>query len=94
MSNSSAWERTGPAPSRSQRGQRDPVAPKCGVRPDRRVRRHGLDGCSGQSGRGGRSSSFQLALLRWLNNRRLLEPIGNIPPAEAAKVLRAWSALQ
>ena len=38
------------------------------------------------AGRGGRStpsSSQRLEWVDWFNNRRLLEPIGNIPPAEA-----------
>ena len=38
------------------------------------------------AGRGARSRPSELATLEWVdwfNNRRLLEPIGNIPPAEA-----------
>ena len=37
------------------------------------------------AGRGGASKllSSQLEWVDWFNNRRLLEPIGNIPPAEA-----------
>ena len=35
-------------------------------------------------GHGGRSTpSNSLEWVDWFNNRRLLEPIGNIPPAEA-----------
>ena len=38
------------------------------------------------AGRGGRMEAVEYATLEWVdwfNNRRLLEPIGNIPPAEA-----------
>jgi putative transposase len=37
-------------------------------------------------GRGDHSRAVEFATLEWVdwfNNRRLLEPIGNIPPAEA-----------
>ena len=37
-------------------------------------------------GRGARFEAVEFATLEWVdwfNNRRLLEPIGNIPPAEA-----------
>jgi transposase InsO family protein len=40
---------------------------------------------SGDEGRGNfeRVESATLQLVDWFNNKRLLEPIGNIPPAEA-----------
>jgi len=34
-------------------------------------------------GRGRNFEAVELAWGDWFNNRRLLEPIGNIPPAEA-----------
>ena len=41
---------------------------------------------SGAKARGDRLEAVEYATLEWVdwyNNRRLLEPIGNIPPAEA-----------
>jgi putative transposase len=41
-----------------------------------------MNGCSQTQART-RAKSATLEWVDWFNNRRLLEPIGNIPPAEA-----------
>ena len=50
---------------------------------------------SGPDGGGSRTgSSVALEWVDWFNNRRLLEPIGNIPPAEAEAAYYAMLAEQ
>jgi transposase InsO family protein len=39
-----------------------------------------------------RPVGLELSMVDWFNNRRLLEPIGNIPPAEAEAIYYSQSA--